>query len=66
MDVTPARCWRWRRCRPRLRFPGTVCNDFLTSGMTEEQVLENMRPSQQAVAQQAINDTTSRAPTFKT
>ena len=41
-----------------LNSPGTVYNDFLTSGMTEEQVLENMRDLlNKQWRSKAINDT---------
>ena len=50
-----------------LNSPGTVYNDFLTSGMTEEQVLENMRDLlNKQWRSKAINDTYEPGSTFKT
>ena len=50
-----------------LNSPGTVYNDFLTSGMTEEQVLENMRDLlNKQWRRKAINDTYAPGSTFKT
>ena len=49
-----------------LNSPGTVYNDFLTSGMTEEQVLENMRDLlNKQWRSKAINDTYEPGSTFK-
>ena len=50
-----------------LNSPGTVYNDFLTSGMTEEQVLENMSDLlNKQWRSKAINDTYEPGSTFKT
>ena len=50
-----------------LNSPGMVYNDFLTSGMTEEQVLENMRDLlNKQWRSKAINDTYEPGSTFKT
>lgn len=50
-----------------LNSPGTVYNDFLTSGMTEEQILENMRDLlNKQWRSKAINDTYEPGSTFKT
>ena len=50
-----------------LNAPGKVYNDFLTSGMTEEQVLENMRDLlNKQWRSKAINDTYEPGSTFKT
>ena len=50
-----------------LNSPGTVYNDFLNSGMTEEQVLENMRDLlNKQWRSKAINDTYEPGSTFKT
>ena len=49
-----------------LNSPGTVYNDFFDSGMTEEQVLENMRDLlNKQWRSKAINDTYEPAPRSK-
>ena len=50
-----------------LNAPGKVCNDFLTSGMTEEQIEENMKDLlNKQWRSKAINDTYEPGSTFKT
>jgi stage V sporulation protein D (sporulation-specific penicillin-binding protein) len=50
-----------------LNAPGTVYNDFLTSGMTEEQIEENMKDLlNKQWRSKAINDTYEPGSTFKT
>ena len=50
-----------------LNSPGTVYNDFLTSGMTEEQIEENMKDLlNKQWRSKAINDTYEPGSTFKT